>query len=190
MKKISVGQRGISILKNLAAATACSLLVGCDENKREFTDNHPPYLPNGGFEEGADGWDWPEKAPVAVIKSSAHAGVASLRISTDASNAVHVDGPRFPVIPGNAYRISLWVRTVRPGPVTFEFRFHAIDDGPVMAEKSVPVAFPAQSDSWQKLQFTITAPPDAYTGAILITTDSAESEFLIDDAAVEEMGKS
>ncbi|HEY5751649.1 MAG TPA: carbohydrate binding domain-containing protein [Chthoniobacterales bacterium] len=190
MKKIPAGQRRISVFKGLTAAMACALLFGCDEKKDELSDNHSPYLPNGSFEEGGDGWDWPDKAKVAVVKSSARTGIASLQISTAAPNSARVDGPRFPVTPGNAYRVGLWVRTVHPGPATFEFRFYTINNDPVKAEKSAPVAFPAQPGSWQKLQITVTAPPDSYTGAIFITAGSAESEFLIDDATVEEMGKS
>lgn len=189
MKKIAAGQRRIFVSFRLTAAIACTLLASCDEDTAELNDNHPPYLPNGGFEQGAEGWEWPDKSAVAVVKSGAHSGVAALQIRADGPDATRIDGPRFPVVPGYAYHVSLWVWTVRPGPATLQFPFYTTDDEPIATEKSTPLPFPMQPGSWQKLEFTSMAPPGSHTGAILITADRGDSEFLIDDAAVVEMEK-
>ncbi len=70
-------------------------------------------VPNGGFEDGATGWNGGR-----VVATSPHAGAACLEIDdASATQSVAAQSGKLPVVAGKAYRFSVWVRAAVEGQI-------------------------------------------------------------------------
>jgi peptidoglycan/xylan/chitin deacetylase (PgdA/CDA1 family) len=145
-------------------------------------------LPNPGFEDGMDPW-WINETASEITAEAAHTGTLGLRAGADryVSMGAQVDGPRFPVTPGQELTVKFWARTrTGNGGVFLQFFDAAnkmISDPALKASGGIPVCIAGQTDGeWHDYTLTAKAPEGATQVMIWVHTWGGSSGHIdLDD---------
>lgn len=118
---------------------------------RATSDEDQRFLQNGSFEAGLDGWKTP-KYGLVIEQGGSFEGNQHIRITVPQDRFYVISQELFNLEPGKKYTASIRVRSSN-----FEdgrFLIRNVSTGNYLAWKNLP-----DSDEWELLQISFTAPP-------------------------------
>ena len=150
-------------------------------------------LPNGGFEDGLDGWAPPAGATLEVVDQPFESGDAAAKVTASGAPSVTLMTQywRVPVAPGAEHTLSVWVRSdaradsVGPKVLRMEVSLEFVDtDGTRVGVLSTQ-RIEAPTAGWQRVEVgPETAPTDATYARLRVTAEVSASGavFYVDSA--------
>jgi len=173
-------------------------------------DAPKPLVENGGFEEGATGWgifipgeSSDKNCRYSPSSENPHTGKGCVKMESDEFARFCVGPKKFPVQPGERYRVSAWIRgnaETKPGTAGFVIRLglsHGGSDAPGghlfvgmdgrVSRDAVLASTSKIPTQWTKTEAVVEIPKEADALAPSFFSWYAKGAVFLDDVAVEKV---
>lgn len=140
-------------------------------------------LPNGGFEQGMDGWTLGNDYNMSRLSpDAAHSGTRGLRVKDeDAKQGSSLSSQKFLTAPGKAYQVKFYARRVAEGSVNVYIRFFdksgkSLNTQELNNQNSTSIKKGEQGEMWQQyISSPAVAPENAATVVVYIHSANAQT---------------